>query len=348
MPGHSESNDHGPSVAGIILAGAFPWANSAFDRISTRPLIPIAHRPLFSYALSWLRAGNVESLFVCGNRETREVENLMSRLSNQMHFTYLEDRMPRGAAGCVGDAGSLCNNETLVVADGTAIPTVDLARLLHAHQKSGATATIVVSAQSDVGAASAPRYRPAGVYVFDRKVLASIPDRGFCDIKEHLIPKLIRAGQRVMTFTTDGAVPRVLNEHTYLAVNEFVVRTLVSAVTPLNGYERRGHALIHTEARVDDDATLIGPLLVGPGARILSRAVLVGPATIGRQVTVGPGALVVRSAVWRRSTIHADAVVDRSIVADDVVIAHRQHHKHQIVVPMKNTWRQSSTSVTLF
>ena len=36
------------------MAGIYPWANTVFDRLLARPLLPVAHKPLISYALSWL------------------------------------------------------------------------------------------------------------------------------------------------------------------------------------------------------------------------------------------------------------------------------------------------------
>jgi NDP-sugar pyrophosphorylase family protein len=331
MVRYPQSTDRNLSVSGIILAGTFPWSNSAFDRLWARPLIPIAHRPLLSYALSWLRGASVDNVIVCGNRDTRAVEpELMNRLSKELNFSYLEDPMPRGAAGCVRDAGLSCESDTLVVTDGAAIPTVDLDRLLENHQQSGAVATVVVYSEARRGGHPS-RHTPAGVYVFDRAVIESIPRKGFCDIKEHLIPRLVRAGERVMTYDGGGAIPRVLNEETYLAVNDFVIERLASGDNEREGYQRKGEALIHSEASVAEDAILVGPLLVGPGATISSRAVLIGPTSLGCDATIGPGALVSRSAVWRRSTIQADAAIDRTIVADDVVIE-RGRHEHRMVV----------------
>jgi NDP-sugar pyrophosphorylase family protein len=61
--------------------------------------------------------------------------------------------------------------------------------------------------------------------------------------------------------------------------------------------------------------------VVGPGARIRSGAVVVGPSSIGREATLGSHVLVSRSAVWRRSSLGDHAVADRCIVADDHVVA---------------------------
>jgi NDP-sugar pyrophosphorylase family protein len=72
---------------------------------------------------------------------------------------------------------------------------------------------------------------------------------------------------------------------------------------------------------IADDAIFVGPVLVGPGARVMSGAVVVGPASIGREATIERGALVSRSAIWRRSLVGERAVADHCIIGDDTVVA---------------------------
>src|SRR5215471_10667579 len=106
------------ATVGVVLAGTHPWNDTPFDRLLPRPLLPIAHRPLISYALSWLSDGGVSDAVLCINRETR---NLQSRVAPHipagMRPIYHEDQMPRGSAGCVRDALNGHDTETLVVAD---------------------------------------------------------------------------------------------------------------------------------------------------------------------------------------------------------------------------------------
>jgi NDP-sugar pyrophosphorylase family protein len=161
---------------------------------------------------------------------------------------------------------------------------------------------------------------PSGIYIFARRVFEQVPARGFCDIKETLIPRLYSEGERVVAYQTAAATPRVLDASTYIAVNEWMVEHLVGSNEPPEGYLRSGSALVHRDAFVADDAALIGPVLVGPSARVLAGAVVVGPASLGREATVEGGSLVSRSAVWRRSTIGEYATADRCIVADDAVV----------------------------
>lgn len=316
---------------GIVLAGTHVWANTQFDALLPRQLVPVAHRPLISYALGWLTQANVQTVVVCGNRGAGLLgAGLRNQVGHGMRLVYLEDPMPRGAAGCVRDAVSAVSGDTFVVTDGTSIPNVDLNALLAFHRRSEAAATVVVH-QAPTG--SMELRQPTGAFVFERRALESVPAHGFYDIKEHLIPRLRAAGARIAMYSSSRPAPRVLSASTYLAVNEWAVELYVSsrsvthpsaparrAWDPPAGYVRVGDALIHSDAQVARDVVITGPVLIAAEARVDSGAVIVGPTSVGRNSIIESGALVSRSAVWRRAVVGARALADRSVVADDAVI----------------------------
>jgi NDP-sugar pyrophosphorylase family protein len=319
-PGAAHGEPPNTGVSGIILAGTYPWTNSRFDRLLARALVPVAHRPLIAYGLSALQRAGIAHVTICGNRNTQALAAwLESRRQEEPHLSYLEDAMPRGSAGCVLDVAAADDSQTFVVTDGTSIPNVDLARLLERHRNSGAAATVAVYPERRASGEHMPRI-PVGVYIFEGHALRSVPRRGFLDIKEHLIPALVRSGERVATYEGSGMTLRVWNEQTYLATNEAVMAAMASSDKAPEGYQRRGDAWIHADASVADDVVLAGPILIAPGAMVRPKAVLIGPTSIGLDVTVGAGALVSRSAVWRRSNIRAGAMVDRAVIADDSVV----------------------------
>ena len=307
-------------TTGIVLVGTHPWTRSAFDKLAPRPLLPVAHRPLVSYALFWLRDGGVLDVAVCANRETQVLESRLHRdVPVGMTVSYHEDPMPRGAAGAIRDAAAASDADTFVIADGTAIPTADLPDLLRAHRAAGAAVTVVVHEECSRNGAASLQV-PTGVYVFNREALDAVPATGFYDIKENLIPQLHRSGVRVSAYAVQTASPRVLDASSYLAVNEWMVEHLVTSGAQIEGYQKQGTCLRHRDAIIAEDAVFVGPVLVGPGARVMSGAVIVGPTSIGREAVVGPGVLVSRSAVWRRSLVQENAVADRCIVGDDAVV----------------------------
>jgi mannose-1-phosphate guanylyltransferase len=153
------------------------------------------------------------------------------------------------------------------------------------------------------------------VYVFERRVLDHIPEAGFQDIKENLIPRLHRAGERVVTHETDGFCPHVLNAQTYLAVNQWMVQRLAE-----KGRDNGDESLVHPSAWVEQGALLVGPVQVGARARVQAGATIVGPTSIGAESTVARNALVARSAVWRGCTVGEGSVVHGCVVGDGAVI----------------------------
>jgi len=320
------------NTAGVVLVGTHPWASSAFDRLLPRTLLPIAHRPLLSYALFWLHAEGVRDISVCANRETKALESrLVRHVPEGMTAVYYEDSMPRGAAGAFRDAASRSSADTFVVTDGSSIPNANLRELLDAHAKAAATVTVVV--HPEPARHGNPGLQvPSGIYVFDRSALDAIPAKVFFDIKENLLPALYRSGQRVIVHETTHASPRVLDASSYLAVNEWMVEQLVTGSNAIDGYLRTPSGLVHRDAIVADDAVLVGPLMIGPGARIMSGAVIVGPTSIGRDALIGPNVLVSRSAIWRRCSIGDRAVADRCIMSDDAVVDPGTHAFRNVLV----------------
>jgi NDP-sugar pyrophosphorylase family protein len=319
-------------IAGVVLVGTHPWASTAFDRLLPRTLLPIAHRPLLSYALFWLHGEGIRDVSVCANRETKALESrLVRHVPDGMTAVYYEDPMPRGAAGAFRDAAIRSSADTFVVTDGSSIPNANLRELLAAHTKAAAAVTVVV--HPEPARHGNPGLQvPSGIYVFDRSALDAIPARGFFDIKENLLPALYRSGQRVIVHETAHASPRVLDASSYLAVNEWMVEHLVNSGESIDGYVRTPCGLIHREAVVADDAVLVGPLMVGPGARVMSGAVIVGPTSIGRDALIGPGVLVSRSAIWRRCSIGDRSVADRCILSDDAVVEADTHAFRNVLV----------------
>jgi mannose-1-phosphate guanylyltransferase len=317
-----------------VLVGAYPWNHSTFDTLMPRALLPIAHRRLIDYAFDWLSQGGIRDVAVSGNRDSRGLHAALRRDEPAgMMLAYHEDSVPRGAAGSVRDAAYSVDADTFVVAEGTAIPQVDLADLLSKHHLSGATATVVVH-REPAGTNGQDVHVPAGIYIFSRRALEFISAREFCDVKENLIPALYQAGHRVLAYTAASASARVLSPATYLAVNGWMVECLLSQAELPAEYTRVGSSLVHRHASVSAEARFVGAVMVGPKARIDSGVTIVGPTSIGPGTRVRTGSVVSRSAVWQRASLAEGVMVDRSIVADDVVLGPSSSVYKRILTPV--------------
>lgn len=303
------------NVQGIVLAGVHAWGESLLERICCRPLLPVAGRPLVWYVLDWLARGDIERTSVCANSDTGIFKRWLGpEASAGMALEYYADLMPRGPAGCVRDAAATSTADTFVVVDGTIVAAIDLAALLDAHLHSGAAVTVVTHQNADAPAAA----EPAGIYVVSRTALEHVPQRGYQDIKEMLIPKLYEHGQRVAAYAAPpGSTLRVTGAASYLAVCARVLAAETHELRLAGRYNAIGAARVHLSAYLARSARLIGPVLIGPDCVVDEAATIVGPASLGIGCTVGRQAVVSRTVAWSGSHVAAGAVVDQSVLASD-------------------------------
>jgi len=327
-------------VAAVIFAGTHQWRASRLERSIPRPLIPVANQELILYGLSWLRAGGIRDIRICANSDTTRFQR---RLGNGSAFglniQYVEDDMPRGPAGCLRDAAATLSHDAIVAVDGTIIPQgIPLLDVLATHDAAAAALTIVAPRAGSPGA-QATCGRPSGVYVFDHAAVVEVPEAGYQDIKESLIPRLHRGGRSITLHEIDAEIPRIAGADSCLAASGWVVERAIRHAHRIPGYNRHGEALIHETAFVSSSAHLIGPLLIGPNVRIEDGVTLIGPMTLGAGCSVGGGAVVSRSVLWTRSIIDADATVDRCLLTYGARIRRKATVQSMVVHPRRHTWR---------
>ena len=309
-------------VTGIILAGEHTWGRGALEDVVCRPLLPIAGRPLIWHIVNWLGQGGVAEAFVCANSNTEALRrSLGDGGALRIPLKYYEDRMPRGPAGCARDAASAGGGRVFVVAEGAIVPKIDLGRLIETHVQSKAALTIAMrtSGPTDDRANAMPE--PVGIYVFSPVAFEHVPDSGYQDIKEMLIPSLYACGEPVATYMVPwDSAPRLSGAASYLAVNMWAVERLAEEPGLTNGFVCVDDAWVHESAMVDSTARLVGAVLVGPDSVIGPGAMIIGPTTVGAGCTIEKSTVISRTAVWDRCTVGAGAIVDNAILTDDTCV----------------------------
>lgn len=296
------------AVEAIVLSGSHLWTGSAFDELLPRPLLPVAGRAIVDWVLEWLSQGGISRGVVCANGAMEAIgRHFGQSRPSGVELQFHQDETPRGPAGCVKDAARLLRAKTLIVADGSSVPAFAVRDLLECHWRSNAVMTI--AAQGFPG--SRTSWRPVGVYVIDRSVLDAVPASSFQDIKENLIPKLYAQGLPLEVFHVGAVSPRVLNAGSYLALNHWLLERMgedqLTAADPARPW-------IDPTASVSPEALVVGPVMIGAGARVEAHAVIVGPTSIGEGTVVESGAVVSRSVTWAQCRIGRDAVVDQAVL----------------------------------
>lgn len=304
------------STAGVILAGTHCWEDSGLSGLLPRPLLPVAHTPLIGHTLSWLRHGAVCSVGICANSSSRLVRHVLGDgTALGMELEYYEDWTPRGPAGCVRDVAERLAADRLVIVEGSILPELDLQAVLRTHVARGAALTVAAVTEAAPGRGGNNRLAPAGVFVLECAALRHVPETGYQDLKEGLIPLLHARGELVIAHCVPEPCPRVIDESSYLTVSARALERLSHGGTDLAGYRRLDAGFAHASAQLSPAAQFVGPILVGPRTTIEALAVLVGPVAIGADCTIGAGAVLSRSIIWDDCHVGAGAHVDQCILA---------------------------------
>jgi len=309
-------------IHGVVLAGVHAWCSGFLDEVICWPLVPIAGRPLISHVLYWLRGQGIRSVDLCANSDTTFLHRYLGNgKTMDLALEYYEDVMPRGPAGSVRDAAIESKANFFVVVHGTIVPKIKLSHLLRAHLESKAALTMAAMRPGPLESPNNAVLKPAGIYIFSRDALRHIPETGYQDIKETLVPLLHSQGLRVATHIVNhDAIHQVTDTSSYALVNRRLVETSFQPMRAAEGYLRVGEAQIHKSARIDSNAHLIGPVIVGPDCVIENEVLVIGPTTIGENCVVRHRSVISRSSIWSGCTIGPEAILDDCILTDNSVI----------------------------
>jgi len=196
----------------------------------------------------------------------------------------------------------------VVLMDANAIGVPDLGALVAEHEALGADLSVVVSN----GPGAAGLGGDAGqIYIAGRGAIECVPAVGYCDIKEGLIPAMVRNGLKIR---------RILAEEwgSFGTWQEYMQQVLQQLARKPLAFSNK--LLEERKTEIDETARIHGQVWIGCGACIEEDAVILGPAVIGRGCRVGRGAVVVESIMWEGSTVDAGAAITECLVDAGAVV----------------------------
>lgn len=230
-----------------------------------------------------------------------------------LEVRFLMEDLTGGTAGCLRDAVSSDAGELIVVFSASMVSPPPIGSLIEAHQAGNGELTMVFNPGSS---GDVSHGAPAEIYVCSPEVLRHIPSDGYSDIKEGLIPTVIKAGGVVHPVVLAEDVGNFHDRTGYLrAISAWLScgRALPEDYT-LSG---QGQEVPVSGATIDPSARIYGPIAIGHGARISEGAVVIGPGIIGAEATIGRGSTLVRSALWDRAEVGSHCQIFESMVDCD-------------------------------
>jgi exosortase len=298
----------------VILGGGTDFGRCPVATRLPRALWPIVARSVLDYQLEWLASEGVRKVTICAaGRKRLDEYGVEIHAPRGMDVRFVSDVMPRGTAGSIRDAVGTDAGTVLVIKAGV-VRARRLDGLVAAHKESGGVLTVFTNeAPADGGTLLST----AGVYACEAQAIRAIPREGYSDIKEQLVPMLLRRGERVCAAALGEAVSAGRDINGYLELVGKFISQPESMGLDLAGYQKRdGGIWTGRGAEIDAGARLCGPCVIMPEARIEMGAIVVGPAVVGRGALVSKDAVVDRSVIWEGAFVGRGALV-RGCILDE-------------------------------
>ena len=200
----------------LVLAGGEGTRLRPLTYTTPKPVMPLAGRPFLSYMLDWLESHGVEEVVLSCGFLSDGVKRILGDIYQGMRLRYVIEQEPLGTGGPVRlalDEGLLA--ERLLVLNGDCLTDIDLTEEIAQHERTGAKATLALTAVDDVSGygvvptdqegrveaflekaeGEVPTNRiNAGAYVIEREVVEGIEPGRAVSFEHEVFPALVGQG----------------------------------------------------------------------------------------------------------------------------------------------------------
>ena len=319
----------------ILLAGGKGTRLRPLTIHTPKPIVPIFNRAFLHYQIDLLRqVPEIDEVILSLNYQPRRIEEMFGDGADAgIKIRYVVEPAPLGTAGAVKYAGDKLT-ESVVVFNGDVMTQLDLAAVIRMHRERKARATIVLTPVENPSAyglvdtdanANIKRFlekpKPedittnhinAGIYVLEPDTFDRIPSEVPWSIERSYFPSLIERGETFVAYLYDGYWIDIGTPEKYTQVHRDIMDGRFQA--PPFAYMPTPRNSISADARIEDGATIEGPVFIDEGVLVKAGA-RVGPYTVlGRQSQVEEGAVVERAILWPNCRVGSHASVTEAIL----------------------------------
>jgi mannose-1-phosphate guanylyltransferase len=290
----------------ILLVGGFGTRLMPLTKNTPKPMLTVAGVPVTEHQLAMAKSAGITEIVLATSYLSEVFIPYFGDGSKWgMNIKYAVEKEPLGTGGAIRNAAQLLDtNESVVVLNGDVLSSHNLAEQIRQHEAHDADVTLHLTEVKDarafgcvptdsdsrVTAFLEKMENPitnqinAGCYVFNPRVISTIPLDTVVSVERETFPQLVASGAKVFGYVEnaywlDIGTPRALLK----ASIDIVKRS--------------------------------GDFLAMPGSTIDPTAVITGGSCIGPNSSVGAGSIIDGSIVEAGSAIGQNATISDSFVA---------------------------------
>jgi NDP-sugar pyrophosphorylase family protein len=306
-------------VTAVILAGGRDCGQC--DLVTKLPpaMWPVLEQSAIMRMLDHLASQGINRAVMCCNGHEPLFRRALGT-SRDVELSFSREHLPSGTAGCIRDAARISPDNVFIVMSAQSIFLSDIRGLIDMHTGWRAALTVLFARDS---ADNSAFNSGAQAYICDRTVVKHITPKGYCDIKENLVPSLLREGRRVMAADLSSPALSFRDRREYLRT---MGRYLANDTQNLAERYRTEPGLgpevfVSPDATVHPSVRCMGHVVILGGSAIARNVVLVGPVVVGRNVHIHDGAFIENSMLWDNCRIGGGAAVINCVVDSGVSVS---------------------------
>ncbi len=307
------------NIRAVILIGPLDFGRCKLASRLSAAMWPMLDKPAIYSLVEQLVSSGIENITVCSKDYIENLGKILDGIDG-LNLNIIVDELPEGTAGSFRNAAAKDKNELFVVLPAAITVLPDLEKMVECHCEKGSYLTVAFNPPENNDAELG---KCAEIYLCDSRVITYIPAEGYCDIKETLIPRLVRDGRKVLPYTLGSFVGGFRNVPDYLsAVSLYLSSGLSEKKYPqLKKSPNYGdNVFVGENVQIDDSVKIFGPAVIFDNVAIGKNTVLAGSVVIGSESEVGPDCIISESFLWQGSGVSARSKLNRCVLSYDTQV----------------------------
>jgi mannose-1-phosphate guanylyltransferase len=313
----------------ILLVGGFGTRLMPLTKNTPKPMLTVAGIPVTEHQLNMAKAAGITKIVLA----TSYLSELFTPYFGDgsrwgMQIQYAVEEAPLGTGGAIRNAAKLINSsESIVILNGDVLSSHNLSEQIRQHEAKNADVTLHLTQVEDaraygcvptdsngrVTAFLEKMDKPvtnqinAGCYVFNPRVLDSIPLDTVVSVERETFPLLVKNGAAVYGYV----------ENSYW-VDIGTPQALMNASCEI--VKRHGDFLIMPGSNVDPSAQLTGGSSIAPGVDVAA-GVHIQSSIVESDCSIGLDAQISNSFISRGTKVAAGAKIESSFVTNQEIVS---------------------------
>ena len=233
-----------PERTVIILCGGLETRIRPTPFSTPKPLLPIGYQALLEYQIQYLKRFEFDKIILAIGFLQEQIVRYLDEHRLGIRLRYSFEKEPLDTGGAIKNAESMIGSDFLTLNGDIIFSELDLDKLIYAHKKTNASATVVLAKSTTptrfgaveldeqgriVNFVEKPRKQiagetwvNAGVYVITPSVLSKISKGRRTSLELDVFPKLMREGS-IFGYRHEGYWADVGTPEDYLRVQKDII-----------------------------------------------------------------------------------------------------------------------------